>query len=198
MSQDLGHVDAQSHTSPGFLLPLTLWYNQRPHNLRPERAPRGHPRNPPTSDLTCPVTISPQERVGFQSPSTLREPTPRFWDRPGARGSAGSQHLFCGPAPQTALWFSVPPSISKDDPSGEVVVKEVKSKVNSTLTLECECWATPPPTISWYKDGRVSPGHPGGLRLSVWSPSSAWKLPEKAVKASGPRAGLGPTPPFVF
>nr|XP_033715233.1 hemicentin-2-like [Tursiops truncatus] len=48
----------------------------------------------------------------------------------------------------------IPPSISKDDPSGEVVVKEVKSKVNSTLTLECECWATPPPTISWYKDGR--------------------------------------------
>ena len=196
-------MDAQSHTSPGFLLPFTLWYNQRPHNLRPgtpKRAPRGHPRNPLTSDLTCPVTISPQERVGFQSPcsSTLREPTPRFWDRAGTRGSAGSQHVFCWPAPQTALWFSVPPSISKADPSGEVGVKEVKTKVDSTLTLECECWAMPPPTISWYKDGQVSPGPPGGLRLSVWSASSAWKLPEKAVKASVPRAGLGPAPPFVF
>jgi hemicentin len=42
-------------------------------------------------------------------------------------------------------------------------MKEVKTKVNSTLTLECECGAVPPPTISWYKDGRVS-GGPGGLR----------------------------------
>uniref|UniRef100_A0A4X1TD56 Hemicentin-2 n=1 Tax=Sus scrofa TaxID=9823 RepID=A0A4X1TD56_PIG len=48
----------------------------------------------------------------------------------------------------------IPPSISKDDPSGEVGVKEVKTKVNSTLTLDCESWAVPPPTISWYKDGR--------------------------------------------
>ncbi|XP_057580791.1 hemicentin-2 [Hippopotamus amphibius kiboko] len=48
----------------------------------------------------------------------------------------------------------IPPSISKDDPLGEVGVKEVKTKVNSTLTLECACSATPPPTISWYKDGQ--------------------------------------------
>nr|XP_051696750.1 hemicentin-2 isoform X2 [Oryctolagus cuniculus] len=48
----------------------------------------------------------------------------------------------------------IPPSISKDDPLGDVGVKEVKTKVNSTLTLECECWAMPPPTISWYKDGQ--------------------------------------------
>ncbi|XP_012576655.1 PREDICTED: hemicentin-2 [Condylura cristata] len=48
----------------------------------------------------------------------------------------------------------VPPSISKDDPSGEGSVKEVKAKANSTLTLECECWAAPPPAISWYKDGQ--------------------------------------------
>uniref|UniRef100_G1Q1L7 Hemicentin 2 n=1 Tax=Myotis lucifugus TaxID=59463 RepID=G1Q1L7_MYOLU len=47
----------------------------------------------------------------------------------------------------------IPPSISKDDSMGEVGVKEVKTKVNSTLTLECEC-AAPPPAISWYKDGR--------------------------------------------
>ncbi|XP_055255516.1 hemicentin-2 isoform X3 [Moschus berezovskii] len=48
----------------------------------------------------------------------------------------------------------IPPSISKDDLFGEVSVKEVKTKVNSTLTLECECRAVPPPTISWYKDGQ--------------------------------------------
>uniref|UniRef100_A0A2K6FSN4 Hemicentin 2 n=1 Tax=Propithecus coquereli TaxID=379532 RepID=A0A2K6FSN4_PROCO len=53
----------------------------------------------------------------------------------------------------------IPPSISKDDPSGEVGVKEVRTKVNSTLTLECECWAVPPATIHWYKDGQpVTPG----------------------------------------
>ncbi|XP_076984267.1 hemicentin-2 [Tamandua tetradactyla] len=48
----------------------------------------------------------------------------------------------------------IPPSISKDDASGELGVKEVKTKVNSTLTLECEWWAVPPPAISWYKDGQ--------------------------------------------
>ncbi|KAM7093056.1 hemicentin-2 [Molossus nigricans] len=48
----------------------------------------------------------------------------------------------------------IPPSISKDAAMGEVGVKEVKTKVNSTLTLECECWASPPPAISWYKDGQ--------------------------------------------
>lgn len=84
-----------------------------------------------------------------------------FLGLPWDRVSAGSQHPLPRPAPQTPLWFSVPPSISKDDPTGEVGVKEVKTKVNSTLSLECECWATPPPTISWYKDGRVSAGPSG-------------------------------------
>lgn len=74
-------------------------------------------------------------------------------------------------------------------------MKEVKTKVNSTLTLECECWAVPPPTISWYKDGRVSVEPPG---WSVGPYDSAWNLPEKVIKAPGPRAGLGPAPPFIF
>ncbi|XP_012372192.1 hemicentin-2 [Octodon degus] len=53
----------------------------------------------------------------------------------------------------------IPPSISKDDPAGELGMKEVKTKVNSTLSLECESWGSPPPTISWYKDGQpVTPG----------------------------------------
>lgn len=34
-------------------------------------------------------------------------------------------------------------------------MEEVKTKVNSTLTLECESWAVPEPTIQWYKDGQV-------------------------------------------
>lgn len=123
----------------------------------PRRAPRSHPRNSPASALPCPITIT--DRSGLVSRSLFlysQGPPPRSWDRV----SVGSQHPLLRPAPQTPLWFSVPPSISKDDPTGEVSVKEVKTKVNSTLTLECECWAAPPPTISWYKDGQVSAGPP--------------------------------------
>lgn len=119
------------------------------------------------------------------------EPAAHFWDGPEATAGTGSQQPFPKPAPQTPLWLSVPPSISKDDPSGEAGVKEVKTKVNSTLTLECECRAVPPPTISWYKDGRVSLGPRG-------PPASAWNLPEKAVRAPGPRAGLGPAPLYIL
>ncbi|KFV74991.1 Hemicentin-2, partial [Struthio camelus australis] len=44
---------------------------------------------------------------------------------------------------------------------GEFAVTEVKTKVNSTVTLECESWAVPEPTIQWYKDGQLleSAGH---------------------------------------
>jgi len=76
-------------------------------------------------------------------------------------------------------------------------MKEVKTKVNSTLTLECESWAVPPPTISWYKDGQVSSGAPGGLRFCL-GPPHLQNLPEKAVIAAGPRAVLGPAPSFIF
>lgn len=36
-------------------------------------------------------------------------------------------------------------------------MKEVKTRVNSTVTLECETWAVPQPTIQWYKDKQVRP-----------------------------------------
>ncbi|XP_021050559.1 hemicentin-2 [Mus pahari] len=76
----------------------------------------------------------------------------------------------------------IPPSISKDDPLGEVSVKEVKTKVNSSLTLECECWAMPPPSISWYKDGRpVTPSH----RLSVLGEGRLLQIQPTQVSDSG-------------
>ncbi|XP_060245885.1 hemicentin-2 [Meriones unguiculatus] len=76
----------------------------------------------------------------------------------------------------------IPPSISKDDPLGEVSVKEVKTKVNSTLTLECECWAVPPPSISWYKDGRpVTPSQ----RLSVLGEGRLLQIRPTQVSDSG-------------
>ncbi|KAM4629779.1 hemicentin-1 [Polymixia lowei] len=50
----------------------------------------------------------------------------------------------------------VPPQINKNDIPGEgLAPKEVKIKVNNTLTLECEAQAIPTPALQWYKDGQV-------------------------------------------
>ncbi|XP_067585037.1 hemicentin-1 isoform X1 [Pseudorca crassidens] len=49
----------------------------------------------------------------------------------------------------------IPPIISKRDLLGPgVSPKEVKIKVNNTLTLECEAYAIPSASLSWYKDGQ--------------------------------------------
>uniref|UniRef100_A0A8C1GCZ4 Hemicentin-1 n=1 Tax=Cyprinus carpio TaxID=7962 RepID=A0A8C1GCZ4_CYPCA len=56
----------------------------------------------------------------------------------------------------------VPPVINKNDIPGESLSpKEVKIKVNNSLTLECEAQAIPTPTLVWYKDGQIlkSDGH---------------------------------------
>ncbi|NXE93182.1 HMCN1 protein, partial [Menura novaehollandiae] len=51
----------------------------------------------------------------------------------------------------------IPPTISKGDISGTgLSPKEVKIKVNHSLTLECEAHAIPAASISWYKDGQAS------------------------------------------
>ncbi|XP_031169752.1 hemicentin-1 isoform X2 [Sander lucioperca] len=50
----------------------------------------------------------------------------------------------------------VPPQINKNDIPGEgLAPKEVKIKVNSTLTLECSAQAFPTPALQWYKDGKI-------------------------------------------
>ncbi|XP_070817740.1 hemicentin-1 [Chaetodon trifascialis] len=50
----------------------------------------------------------------------------------------------------------VPPQINKNDIPGEgLAPKEVKIKVNSTLTLECAAQAFPTPALHWYKDGQI-------------------------------------------
>ncbi|KAI1891477.1 hypothetical protein AGOR_G00144220 [Albula goreensis] len=50
----------------------------------------------------------------------------------------------------------IPPVINKNDIPGEgLSPKEVKIKVNNTLTLECEAQAIPTPTLKWYKDGQL-------------------------------------------
>ena len=52
----------------------------------------------------------------------------------------------------------VPPQINKNDVPGEgLAPKEVKVKVNHTLTLQCEAQAVPMPALQWYKDGQVLP-----------------------------------------
>ncbi|XP_033937393.1 hemicentin-1 [Pseudochaenichthys georgianus] len=50
----------------------------------------------------------------------------------------------------------VPPQINKNDIPGEgMAPKEVKIKVNSTLTLECAAQAFPTPALQWFKDGQI-------------------------------------------
>ncbi|KAK5869646.1 hypothetical protein PBY51_024348 [Eleginops maclovinus] len=50
----------------------------------------------------------------------------------------------------------VPPQINKNDIPGEgLAPKEVKIKVNSTLTLECAAQAFPTPALQWFKDGQI-------------------------------------------
>uniref|UniRef100_A0A8C3DQA4 Hemicentin-1 n=1 Tax=Corvus moneduloides TaxID=1196302 RepID=A0A8C3DQA4_CORMO len=53
----------------------------------------------------------------------------------------------------------IPPTIAKGDVSGTgLSPKEVKIKVNHSLTLECEAHAIPAAAISWYKDGQPLQG----------------------------------------
>ncbi|XP_019412229.1 PREDICTED: hemicentin-1 isoform X1 [Crocodylus porosus] len=49
----------------------------------------------------------------------------------------------------------IPPTINKGDISGMgLSPKEVKIKINNSLTLECEAHGIPAASISWYKDGQ--------------------------------------------
>ncbi|KAG8447614.1 hypothetical protein GDO86_014935 [Hymenochirus boettgeri] len=49
----------------------------------------------------------------------------------------------------------IPPAIKRDDSNQEVGIKEIKAKVNSSLTLHCESQAVPKPSLHWYKDGKL-------------------------------------------
>ncbi|XP_049688139.1 hemicentin-2 [Accipiter gentilis] len=76
----------------------------------------------------------------------------------------------------------VPPSIARDDLLGEFAVKEVKTRVNSTVMLECETWAVPEPTIQWYKDKQLlaSAGH-----LQILSEGQVLQIKPAGVSDSG-------------
>ncbi|NXK97014.1 HMCN1 protein, partial [Formicarius rufipectus] len=51
----------------------------------------------------------------------------------------------------------IPPTISREDLSGTgLSPREVKIRVNHSLTLQCEVQAVPAAAISWYKDGQAS------------------------------------------
>lgn len=55
------------------------------------------------------------------------------------------------------LFLAVPPTISREDLSGlGLSPKEVKIRVNNSLTLECEVHAIPAAGIRWYKDRQAS------------------------------------------
>lgn len=64
-------------------------------------------------------------------------------------GHESPSHFLC--------FCAVPPTINKGDISGMgLSPKEVKIKVNHSLTLECEAHAIPVAAISWFKDGQAS------------------------------------------
>lgn len=53
--------------------------------------------------------------------------------------------------------LAVPPIIKKGDLLGPgLSPKEVKIRVNNSLTLECEAYAIPSAFLRWYKDGQAS------------------------------------------
>lgn len=53
--------------------------------------------------------------------------------------------------------FLVPPTFNGGDGGtiGWISDGDVTTIVNSSLRLECEVEAVPPPAISWYRDGRI-------------------------------------------
>lgn len=57
-------------------------------------------------------------------------------------------HLF----PAVSSLLPVPPSIRDSSGDSPVVVSV---RVGNSVTLECESNAVPPPTITWYKNGRA-------------------------------------------
>ncbi|XP_065504896.1 hemicentin-2 isoform X1 [Caloenas nicobarica] len=81
-----------------------------------------------------------------------------------------------------AVKVLVPPLIARDDALGEFAMKEVKTRVNSTVTLECETRAVPEPTIRWYKDKQLleSTGH-----LQILSKGQVLQIKPASVSDSG-------------
>ncbi|XP_063792751.1 hemicentin-2 [Pseudophryne corroboree] len=49
----------------------------------------------------------------------------------------------------------IPPQITWNDSGENISIKEVKTKVNSSLTLQCDSRAVPKPNLHWYKDGQL-------------------------------------------
>uniref|UniRef100_A0A8C9R6U4 Hemicentin-1 n=1 Tax=Scleropages formosus TaxID=113540 RepID=A0A8C9R6U4_SCLFO len=116
--------------------------------------------NSPTS-LVCEAQSYPPAIITWLKDGTRFESTRNVRVLPGQRShtqnrsinlqTSGDSGCLCPPA--------VPPVISKDGISGEgFSSKEVKIKVNNTLTLECEAQAIPAPKLKWYKDGQLLKG----------------------------------------
>ncbi|XP_009996158.1 PREDICTED: hemicentin-1 [Chaetura pelagica] len=77
----------------------------------------------------------------------------------------------------------IPPTIKKGGISGMgLSPKEVKIKVNHSLTLECEAHAVPAAAISWYKDGQpLSPDE----HVLVQAGGRALQIKEAQVSDTG-------------
>ncbi|XP_076872442.1 hemicentin-1 isoform X2 [Brachyhypopomus gauderio] len=77
----------------------------------------------------------------------------------------------------------IPPVISKDSIPGEgFTPREIKIKVNNTLTLECEAQAVPTPILHWYKDGQLL--NPDG-RVTVTANGRIVQIKQAQVSDTG-------------
>ncbi|CAM9592142.1 unnamed protein product [Lampetra fluviatilis] len=77
----------------------------------------------------------------------------------------------------------IPPSINKDDnPGVGLSPKEIKLKVNNSLTLECEATAVPVAVLRWYKDGQqISSGE----HLEIMASGRILKIKNAQVSDTG-------------
>ncbi|XP_035996829.1 hemicentin-1 isoform X1 [Fundulus heteroclitus] len=123
----------------------------------------------PTS-LVCEVQSFPPALITWLKDGTLFESTRNVRVLPGGRTlqilnakkeDAGRYTCVAtNEAGETLKHYEVkvyvPPHINKNDIPGEgLAPKQVKIKINSTLTLECVAQAFPTPALQWYKDGQI-------------------------------------------
>ncbi|OXB72513.1 UNVERIFIED_CONTAM: hypothetical protein H355_016382 [Colinus virginianus] len=124
----------------------------------------------PTS-LVCEVYSYPPATITWLKGGNLLESNRNIRILPGGRtlqilsaqkhNAARYTCIATNEAGETLKHFEVkvyiPPTINRGDiPGMGLSPKEVKIKINHSLTLECEAHAIPAAVISWYKDGQAS------------------------------------------
>eukprot|EP00076_Gallus_gallus_P024038 XP_015146077.1 hemicentin-1 isoform X9 [Gallus gallus] len=124
--------------------------------------------NSPTS-LVCEAYSYPPATITWLKDGSLLESNRNIHILPGGRilqilsaqkhSAARYTCIATNEAGETMKHYEVqvyiPPTINRGDvPGMDLSPKEMKIKINHSLTLECEAHAVPAAAISWYKDGQ--------------------------------------------